>query len=574
MDRVQQYAENVVAGRVVTGRPVRLACERHLRDLDEGHKRGLVWDWESAEEVIQFFAEVLILIAGSEGEPFTLAPSQVFIVGSLFGWKGPDGHRRFRVGYIEQGKGSGKSPLAAGMGLYMLVADGESRAEVYSAAVDREQATVLFKHAVAMVDQNPDLAELIIQGGGHGRVYNLAYKDSWFRPITSERKGRGKSGPLVHCALLDEVHEHPTSAMVEFMRAGTKSRDQALILMLTNSGSDRASVCFHYHEYALRILAQQEDNDAFFGYVCSLDSCSSCYEEGYWGPNDNCDECDDWKDETVWPKPNPLLEITPGLKYLREQVTEAIGLPSKQSDVRRLNMCEWMAAEQHWMSPEIWRLNGGKLRELQGRSCFAGLDLSGKNDLSALVLIFPWEDGTKDVLPFFWTPLDDLRERQDRDRTPYTDWVRDGYLIAKPGLTIDYGWIAQQIAELTRDYRIEALAYDPYRIEDLKRELLDIGVSINLVSFGQGTKYIHPALEGLEDDLKEVRIRHANHPVLTSCAAHTRTYTMPSGERRFDKDRATGRIDGTVAMAMGNRVSAMQVVQEQSCYDLEAEVAI
>ena len=309
MDAVQQYAADVVAGKVVAGRPVRLACERHLRDLETGHERGLTWDWDAANHIIEFFAEVLFLNAGkNEGKPFVLEASEAFIVGSLFGWKGEDGFRRFRVGYVEQGKGSGKSLIGAGVGNYMLTADGESRAEVYSAAVDRNQATVLFKHAVAMVDQSPELAAVIHQGGGHGRVYNLAYEaeNSFFRPISSEhRGGRGKSGPLVHCALLDELHEHPTNSMVEFMRAGTKSRDQALILMLTNSGTDRNSVCYHYHEYALRVLAQQEENDSFFGYVCSLDACQECYEEGFWQPNENCENCDDWKDEAVGGAPHP-----------------------------------------------------------------------------------------------------------------------------------------------------------------------------------------------------------------------------------------------------------------------------
>ena len=175
-------------------------------------------------------------------------------------------------------------------------------------------------------------------GGGAGE-YNSAYLETggFFRPVASEARGRGKSGPRVHCALLDEVHEHPTAAMVEFMRAGTKGRKQALILMITNSGHDRNTVCYQYHEYSRKVVQQQlpeDDTDSFFGYVCGLD------------------EGDDWKDEAVWPKANPLLGTAIPLKYLREQVREAVGMPAKQNIVRRLNFCEWTEADAAWL-PQI-----------------------------------------------------------------------------------------------------------------------------------------------------------------------------------------------------------------------------
>jgi phage terminase large subunit-like protein len=535
-DPVEQYALDVVSGKEIAGPLVRLACQRHLDDLRNGEERGIWWDWPAAERVIHFFRDVLRLSGGeSEGKPFILAPSQVFIVGSIFGWKGADGYRRFRVAYIEEGKGNGKSPLAAGIGLYMLVADKEPRAEIYAAAVDKDQARILFRDAVAMVDQSVALDSRLTRSGGRGQEWNLAHLDSgsFFRPISSESTGRGKSGPRPHCAILDEVHEHPTDAMVEFMRAGTKGRTQALILMITNAGVlDAGSVCMHYHDYASRVL-NGESNDAFFCYVCGLD------------------KQDDWKNPAIWKKANPLLGVSIPEKYLQEQVRDAIGMPSKQSLVRRLNFCEWVESADPWIEPEVWRRNGGALRELRGRLCWGGLDLASKNDLSVLVLMFEADDdGIKDVLCRFWTPGDTLHQRAERDRAPYEQWVREGHLIAKPGATIDYRWIAKEIGALSGLYGIHGIAFDRWRIEEMQAALDAEGVNVDLLEHGQGFESMNPSIEAAEDDLKEGRLRHGNHPVLTHCVYNVRVVKDQAGNRKFDKRKATGRIDGAQALAM------------------------
>jgi phage terminase large subunit-like protein len=543
-DPVLQYALDVTEGREIAGPLVRLACERHLRDLESGAARGLVWDLAAAKRVIGFFHDALKLAGGEhEGKPFQLHPSQQFIVGSLFGWKGKDGYRRFRVAYIEQGKGNGKSPLAAGIGLYMLTADNEPRAEVYAAAVDKDQARILFRDAVAMVDQSPALDTRIQRSGGKGKEWNLAYLDtvSYFRPVASEYvSGRGKSGFRPHCALLDEVHEHPSTAMIEFMRAGTKGRRQALILMITNAGVyDLNGAAFQYHDYSDKVLNQQIENDSFFSYVCALD------------------KGDDWKDPSVWRKTNPLLGVSISEKYLQEQVMrEAEGMPSKQSLVRRLNFCEWVESADPFVEPEVWRANGSSVAESELRGRYGGLDLSGKNDLTALCLVFPLDDGTKAVLSFFWTPGDTLRKRQEHDRAPYVLWVEQGLLVAKPGSAIDYGWVAHELAELASIYDIEALAFDRWRIEDLVRELDDIGVNLTVKEHGQGYRDMNPAVEALEDDLLEGRLRHGNHPVLSWCIGNAKVVEDPAGLRKFDKRKATGRIDGAVALAMACNIAA------------------
>lgn len=220
-DPATQYAKEVHSGERVAGPDIRNACARHLRDLEEGPKRGLTWDLDAANKAIRFYRTVLKLNGGEfEGLPFELLPWQKFIVGSIFGWKSSDGYRRFRVVYVESGKGSGKSPLAAGVGLTGLIADNEARAEIYAAATKKDQAMILFRDAVAMVQQSPELTKRLVCSGTGQNIWNLAYlkSGSFFRPISSDD---GQSGPRPHMALIDEVHEHKTNMVVEMMRAST-----------------------------------------------------------------------------------------------------------------------------------------------------------------------------------------------------------------------------------------------------------------------------------------------------------------------------------------------------------------
>jgi phage terminase large subunit-like protein len=431
-DAATRYACDVVDGRILTGRLVRLACERHLRDLD---REDLVWDVKLANRAIGFFRDVLRLNGGDfEGRPFVLAPWQAFIVGSLFGWLATDGSRRFRTSYVEIAKGNGKSPLAAGIGHYMTTADGEPRAETYAAATKKDQAMILFRDAVAMREQSPALQKRLKTSGTPPNVWNLfdVTTGSFFRPIASDD---GQSGPRPHCGLIDELHEHKAALVVDMMRAGTKGRKQALIFEITNSGYDRYSVCWQHHEYSEKVLSGVIENDTWFAYVCGLDACTKCAANG--APKQGCADCDQWTDERVWPKANPNLGASVTLKYLREQVREALGMPAKQNIVRRLNFCEWTEQDERWLDMALWDRGADPfdVGALRGRTCYAGLDLARINDLSALALVFPpVEEGERwKVLMRYWVPKDDILTRAKKDRVPYDVWARDGLIVATPG---------------------------------------------------------------------------------------------------------------------------------------------
>jgi phage terminase large subunit-like protein len=282
-DRATAYAETVNNGDIVAGPHVRNACRRHIDDLK---RDDLFYDKDTAARAIKFFETKLRLSEGQfEDKPFKLQPAQDFIVGSLMGWKKLDGTRRFRRAYVEQSKGQGKSPLAGGIGLYGLIADGEAGAEIYSAGATKEQAGVLFRDAVKMVDKSPDLNQRLTKSGGPGREFNISYpsKTSFFRPVSRETRRTG-SGPRPHFALVDELHEHSDGGIIETLERGFKFRRQPLLLMITNAGSDRNSICWAEHEHAVRVAAgnrDAKDDDAFylgeniddttFSFVCGLD---------------------------------------------------------------------------------------------------------------------------------------------------------------------------------------------------------------------------------------------------------------------------------------------------------------
>ncbi len=540
-DAATKYARAVCSGKKIAGPHVRDACKRHLDDLEHGHKRGLTFDRTAAERAVGFFRDVLRLNGGEfEGQPFELLDWQQFVVGSLFGWKGTDGWRRFRVAYIETAKGSGKSPLAAGVGMYGMVADGESRAEIYAGATKKDQAMVLFRDAVAMWQQSPALHARLKSSGTGENVWNLAYLDkgSFFRPISADD---GQSGPRPHMALIDEIHEHRNNTVVEMLRAGTKSRRQAMIFMITNSGANKTGPAWQYHDYAAKVSAGLLKDDSFFGYVCALD-------EGD----------DPFRSEKCWAKANPSLQGAnlPGVKYLREQVTEARGMPGKEALIRRLCFCQWTDAVNPWISADVWlgAQQEYDWRELRGRKAYAGFDLGSTTDLTGLVLyVEPAEAGEPwRLVPFCWLPEEGLDRKEELDRVPYLAWRNAGYLETTPGRAVSRLHLVRRLAELAECFDLSAgVAVDRWRMEDIKAMADDAGITIPpLIAFGQGYKDMSPAIEAFETALLNREVVHSGHPVLTWCAANAVTVSDDAENRKLSKDKATGRIDLMVAAVM------------------------
>lgn len=544
-DTVTAYARAVVARKIAAGPWVRMACERHLSDCKTRKKTGFVWAPEKAAKAVEFFAEVLCL---ENGKPFKLEPFQQFIVGSLFGWYASDGARRFRTAYVEIGKGNGKSPLAAGLGLYGLVADGESSAEVYSAATTQDQARIVWRDADRMIEQSPELNAVVKR---EAACLSYGRPESVFRPVSSEH--RGLDGKRVHFGLIDELHEHPNAMVVDKIRAGTKARRSALIFEITNSGWDRHSVCWDHHEYSRKVLQGIIANPSWFAYVCALD------------PKD------DWRNPKVWPKANPGIGTILPRKYLEEQVAEATGMPSKENLCRRLNFCEWTEQSIRAIPMEEWDRGSTAidLAALRGRPCYGGLDLAKVNDLSAFVLLFPpLEDEPWVALVWYWLPVDDMAPRVRRDRVPYDVWVREGFIATTPGNVTDYGFIQAKIVGLASSYQIQEIAFDRTFGGEIVQNLIAEGLT--MVEFGQGFMSMAAPTAELLRLVKSGLLQHGGHPVLRWNASNLATAEDAAGNLKPDKEHSYERIDGISALcnALGRAIT--RPAEGQSIYDQRA----
>jgi phage terminase large subunit-like protein len=558
-----------VAGKVVTGRPVWLACKRHLDDLIHGRERGLRWDLQEAERVIALIGEMPL----PDGSPFVVQPSQAFIIGSIFGWKSGDG-RRFRTGYVEEGKGNGKTPVAARIGVVGIAGDGKYAAEVYTAGVTRDQAQYLWNDGKLVCESSDDLKAIIDIG-----AKNLAClaTNSYMRPVSSE--ARSLDQKRVHMALIDEIHEHRTGDVVEKMRAGTKGDDWALIFEITNSGYDRHSICWQHHEYSIKVLSGVIANDSWFAYVASLDPCPKCRAEGAWQPRDGCPDCDDWTDEAVWPKPNPLLDVTITRRYLREQVQEATDMPPKAALVKRLNFCIWTEASVGAIDMDRWDLGSAKPTIALGDEVFGGLDLSRTTDLSALVLEREAPDGYLDLLAFFWCPKEAITLRSRRDHVPYEQWVAEGYITATEGNVIDYEAIRRRITGyyvedgtakhdescLADAYRIRELGYDPYNATQLVAQLGSDGAP--MIQVHQGATMLSAPTKDWLRRIAAGKVRHGGNPVLRWMASNLVVRQDAQGNLLPDKDRSTERIDGQSAGITGLARVDAYLPDETSAYE-------
>jgi len=570
----------VLTGAIIAGPHVRNACRRHMDDLQ---RDDVTFDEAAADRALRFFESRLRLSEGQfEDTPFRAHESQAFIIGSIYGWKRPDGFRRFRRAYIEQGKGNGKSPLAGGIGLYGLTADDEPGAEIYSAGATKEQASILFRDAVKMGRKSPSIAKRLEFSGAEGKEYNIAYlkKSSFFRPVSRETKRTG-SGPRPHYALIDELHEHADAGIIEILERGFKFRRQPLLLMITNSGSDRNSACWQEHEHAVRVAAGNVDakdddahylgeiiDDTTFSFVCSLDK-----------------DDDPLEDPSCWPKANPLLGVTISEEYLAGVVAQAKGIPAKLNGILRLHFCVWTDAATSWMTRKVLEpvLADVDPVEHRGKKVFAGCDLSQNRDITALgycVQTGVVPSGPNAGKPTFdawveaWTPNDTIAARELRDKLPYQRWRDDGFLSAPDGTSINYRHVAQAIAEADRDYELVCVAYDQYAFKrGLEPECNELGLKVEFVEHPQGgTKKGKPneamkaaataarreaeglwmpmSVRQLEDLISEGRIRIQRNPVVISAMASAVTDKDRWGNYWLSKERAINKIDCAIALAM------------------------
>ena len=505
-----------------------------LEDYEPTHFMlpGSHYDRELADRAVHFI-EMLRHTKGKwAGKRFWLLPWQEQVIRDIFGVVEEKGKRQFRTAYVEIGKKNGKSELAAAVALYLLYADGEPSAEVYGAAADRQQASIVFDVAKQMVDMTPALLKRSRIMAASKRIVN--YSNAGFYQVLSAEVGT-KHGLNVSGLVLDEVHAQPNRKLYDVLTKGSgDAREQPLYFLITTAGTDKESICYELHMKALDLLAGRKIDPTFYPVVYGLT------------------DDDDWTDEANWYKANPSLGETIQIDRVRDMYREAVDNPAEENVFKQLRLNMWVSSLTRFIPEQVYDLGNEPIdmNALEGRDCYGGLDLSSTGDITAFVLMFPprTEDEKYVMLPFFWIPEDTIPLRVRRASVPYDVWHSQGYINATEGNVIHYGFIEKFIEELGTKYHILEIAFDRWGATQMVQDLEGMGFTV--VPFGQGYKDMSPPTKEFYKLLMEGKIQHGGNPVMRWMAGNVVVDRDPAENIKPTKAKSPEKIDGIVAAIM------------------------
>ena len=469
------------------------------------------------------------------------------IIRPLFGTVNPDGTRQYRTCYVELPRKNGKTTIASAIALYLLYADSEAGCEIYSAANDRQQAALVFNEAAAMVRQEHNLFNISKIIDSQKRIVYHRF-NSFYCAISAE--AYTKWGINAHGIIYDELHAAPDRDLWDTLTTSTGSRRQPLTLVITTAGFDRNSICWEQHNYALKVQNGIIEDPTFLPVIFSA-------------PEDA-----DWKDEKVWKSSNPALGTFRNIDEMRTLCKKAQETAALEMTFRRLYLNQWVNSVERWLPMDAWDACNIQvdLKSLQGRTCYAGLDLSSTTDLTALALVFAADDGTCDVLTYFWIPGDTAIQKERKDRVPYRTWAKKGLITLTEGNVIDYKYIKHTLEKLREKYDIAEIAFDRWGATKLSQDLIDAGFL--MVPFGQGFASMSAPTKELMNLVLSKKIRHGGHPVLRWNCDNLVVRTDPAGNIKPDKEKSTQKIDGMVALTMAiDRASRHSKLVDTSIYE-------
>lgn len=541
LELVNDYAEAVTRGDVVVGELVRLACQRHLDDLEKSKQKTYpyAFDVEKAARAINF-VELMPHTKGkwaAKGQKLILEPWQRFIIGCIFGWvKKSDGNRRFREAYIEVPRKNGKSVLAAAVGLYCFVADGEYGAEVYSGATTERQSWEVFRPAKQMasrLDVFKDFFGVEVNASNMVRLEDF----SRFEPLI----GKPGDGASPHCAIIDEFHEHAGPDLHDTMQTGMGAREQPLMFIITTAGSNIGGPCYEKRTEMSKVLRGVFDDDRVFAAIYSLD------------------DGDDWTQPEMWAKANPGLGISVSQEFLESQVQSALRSPSKQQSVRTKHFNQWTGAKSQWLNMEHWNKQATTLtvEDFEGEPSYIGLDLATRMDIAARVSLF-WRDvkGQRHyyLFPTFYLPEDALLS--SKNAKMYQGWAASGYINLLDGAEIDLNGIQEDILGLASSQTIEEVVYDPWQATQLAQSLR--AERVTAVEYRNTVGNLSPPMRELEAALAAGRLWHPDNPVFNWMASNVVAKADAKDNIFPRKENPESKIDGMVAalFAMGRAMHA------------------
>ena len=490
------------------------------------------YDKEYADFAVAFIESLCHTKGTWAGKRFELMNWQEQIIRDLFGILKPNGYRQFNTAYIEIPKKNGKSELAAAVALLLTCGDGEQRAEVYGAAADRQQASIVFDVAADMVRMCPALNKRVkILASQKRLIYEPT--NSFYQVLSAE--AYSKHGFNVHGVVFDELHSQPNRKLYDVLTKGSgDARMQPLFFLITTAGTDTHSICYEVHQKAQDIIDGRKIDPTFYPVIYGAD------------------DTEDWTSPKVWKKCNPSLGETIGMDKVKTACESAKQNPGEENSFRQLRLNQWVKQAVRWMPMDKWDKCAFAVNEeqLQCRVCYGGLDLSSTTDITAFVLVFPPldEDDKYIILPYFWIPEDTLDLRVKRDHVPYDIWERQGYLQTTEGNVVHYGYIEKFIEQLGKKFNIREIAFDRWGAVQMVQNLEGMGFTV--VPFGQGFKDMSPPTKELMKLTLEQKIAHGGHPVLRWNMDNIFIRTDPAGNIKADKEKSTEKIDGAVATIM------------------------
>jgi len=555
-----QYAHDVITGNITTSKWIKLACQRHLDDLKDGHKRGLWFDEQDADRFIQFFERFLHHSKGKwAGQPFTLLPWQQFAVANIFGWKRDDGSRRFSTFYCQVARKNGKTQLLAGIGLAMLDFDGEEASEVVWGATKRDQARICHDEATRMVRSSPHLKKRI-------KILrnNLAVPstNSKAEPLSSDAKSA--DGLNVHCAVLDEFHAHKDADLLNVLKSATGARTSPLIAIITTAGFNINSPCFHMMKSTCDLLEGKTEDDSLFALIYTLD------------------EDDDFTDPEVWIKANPSLDVTLPSTYLEKELTQSQNYGgSMLVNFRTKHMNEWVSSSATWIADEVVMANQQEIQPDPTEPCWGGLDLASVSDITALSLVWKMQGGGYLTRSWFWIPEETVHKRiQATGSRIYQEFSELPNVFITEGNVTDYDSIRRFITgfhivdgqvkhdpdPLASQFNIQSIAFDRFNSSQCVINLASDGLSMK--PYGQGFVSMSTPSKSVERLMSEGKIQHGCDPVLRWMFGNVVLRTDPSGNIKPDKEKSGDKIDGVISliMALGQELTE-QTEQPQNIPD-------
>lgn len=529
-DAATAYARAVTEGVIPAGRLHRLACERHLADLEASPASGYRFDWPRANKVVRFFRLLRHFKGtGFAGHRIELQPFQVFIVASLFGWvRIGDGLRRFRNAFIELPRGNGKSTLLAGLGVWLAFFDREASADVLCVATKRDQSRIIFEAGRQMVLRAPAVQRRGIEVQKHA----LFAPASASKFIALGSDVDTLDGLRPHGVLADEVHKYASGDLIDVLESGMGTRQQPLLIEITTAGDADAEASIYGQHLRLsdNVLTGDVDLPEWFAFIAAADAD------------------DDWQLETTWRKANPSYGVSVQPAFLDKEARKAIANPQEQPKFRRLYLGQRVGADERYVPKEAWDACAMPMDDegLRGLPCLMGLDFSSKIDLTALVLLWTLPDGFY-VRPFFWMPAANVIARQRRDRVPYVTWADQGCLELIPGPVIEQPIVRDRIVEQAKRWGATEIDFDPWNASELARQLTNED-GLACVEIRQGTRTLSEPTKRLLELVLSGKLRHDNNPLMNWMMANVRVKGDRNDNVILDKPRSRSRIDGPAAI--------------------------